>query len=429
MRHFLRAAFLLMGLAMPLLADNWPNWRGHDGQGHCNEKNLPVKWSAKENVRWKVPMPDEGNSSPVIWGERIFVTQASEKKDWPPKGGNGGAASAYKRALLCFQRSDGKPLWTREATYKEIEYTHPTNPYCSASPAVDAERVIVSHGSAGMFCYDHDGKELWKYDLGKLEHIWGNASSPILYGDLAILWAGPGDRQFLLAVNKKNGTKVWEKEIAGGSDGIKNKSWLGSWSTPIIVKVDGQDEMVVGVPKQLKSFDPKTGNELWSCDGLGPLVYTSPVYGNGVFVQMSGFHGPAMAVKSGGRGDITKTHRLWHQAQKVPQRIGSPVVVGPHVYIVNAEGTAQCLELETGKDLWDKERIPGQTWSSLIHADGKFYLNTMGGDTMVLAANPKFEILARNSLGERNLSTIAISNGELFIRTYKHLWCIAEKKQ
>lgn len=413
-------------LLTPLFAENFAAWRGPDGQGNSGEKNLPVKWSTTENVRWKVALPDEGNSSPMVWGDKVFLTQAADKKDWPPKGGS---ASAYKRATMCFQRGDGKLLWNKEVIYKEIEFTHPTNPYCSASPVVDAERVIVSHGSAGMFCYDHDGKELWKYDLGKLEHIWGNASSPILYGDLCILWAGPGDRQFLLAVNKKTGVKVWEKDIPGGADGIKNKNWFGSWSTPIIVKVDGHDEMVVGVPKQLKGYDPATGTELWSCDGLGNLVYTSPAFGNGVFVQMSGFHGPALAVRAGGKGDITKTHRLWHHAQKVPQRIGSPVIVGPHVYIVNADGTAQCFELETGKDVWEKERIPGSTWSSLIHADGKFYINTMNGDTVVLAANPKFQILARNSLNETNLSTVAISNGEIFIRTYKHLWCIGEKKQ
>src|SRR5262249_14650322 len=155
-----------------------------------------------------------------------------------------------------------------------------------------------------------DGKELWKRDVGKLEHVWGNASSPVLYGDLCIFWCGPGERQFLLAVHKKTGETVWEHNVPGGRYGRKQEDWLGSWCTPIIVRVDDHEEMIVGVPEKLKGYDPKTGVELWSCDGLGNLMYTSAVTGNGVIVAMSGFHGPAMAVRTGGKGDITGTHRL-----------------------------------------------------------------------------------------------------------------------
>src|SRR5205823_3794301 len=221
--------------------------------------------------------------------------------------------------------------------------------YCSATPFTDGACVIASLGSAGMVCYDFAGKELWRKDLGKLEHVWGNASSPILHGELAILWCGPGERQFLLAVNKKTGGEVWRHDEPGGSDGMKNKAWLGSWSTPIIVRVNGQDQLILGVPKLLKGFDPKSGKELWSCVGLGNLVYTSPLYAptplpggrgqgeGGIAVQMSGFHGPALAVKLGGSGDITKD-RLWHHETKIPQRIGSGVIVGEHVYLLGENG-------------------------------------------------------------------------------------------
>src|SRR5262249_17079464 len=200
-----------------------------------------------------------------------------DKTLWPPRGGNGGPAIARKRSLLCLARADGKLLWEKTVIYEKEESTHPTNPFCSASAATDGERVVVSFGSAGMYCYDFDGKELWKKDLGKLEHVWGNASSPVLYKDLAILWCGPGERQFLLAVNKKTGEKVWEHSEAGGADGIKDRSWVGSWSTPIIVPVSGKDQLVLSVPKKLKGFDPASGKELWSCDGLGNLVYGSPL--------------------------------------------------------------------------------------------------------------------------------------------------------
>src|SRR5262245_21068799 len=184
MTRCLSAALTALAFAATVLAGNWPNWRGPDNQGHSAEANLPLTWSDKENVKWKVPLPDEGNSTPVVWGDRIFLTQASDKKDWPPKPPSGGPASAHRRSLWCLNRADGKILWQKDVIYPEPESTHHTNPFCSASPATDGDRVVVSHGSAGLFCYDFAGKELWKRDLGKFEHIWGNASSPIFYGDL-----------------------------------------------------------------------------------------------------------------------------------------------------------------------------------------------------------------------------------------------------
>jgi len=181
-------------------ADNWPAWRGPGGQGQCAEENLPLKWGPDENVRWKIDLPDDGNSTPIIWGDRIFLTQAI------------GREAGSKRLVMCFARADGRLVWQQETIYADKEPTHATNPYCSASPVTDGERVIASLGSAGLVCYDFAGKELWRKDLGKLEHIWGNASSPILYGDLAILAVGPGKKQSLLAVNKRTGEKVWETE-------------------------------------------------------------------------------------------------------------------------------------------------------------------------------------------------------------------------
>lgn len=430
MSRFLTAAFAGLAMSATVLAGNWPNWRGPDNQGHSPEANLPLTWSDKDNVKWKVPLPDQGNSTPVIWGDRIFLTQASEKKDWPPKPGNGGVASAHKRSLWCLSRADGKVLWKKDVIYPELESTHPTNPFCSASPVTDGARVVVSHGSAGLFCYDFNGKELWKRDLGKFEHIWGNASSPILYGDLCILWCGPGERQFLLAVHKQSGKPVWETPIPGGKYGQKGEGWLGSWCTPIIITVDDHDEMIVGVPEKLKGFDPKTGKELWSCDGLGKLVYTSPVAGNGVIVMMSGFHGPALAVRTGGKGDITNTHRLWLHKTRNPQRIGSPVVVGDHVYILNDSGEPTCYELKTGKEVWQvKERPAGGAWGSMVHAAGRLYVTTSNGDTLVFAASPQYQLLARNRLGgEMVRASLVPSNGEVFLRTYKHLWCIGANK-
>jgi outer membrane protein assembly factor BamB len=411
------ALLCLFSLTLPAAAANWPSWRGGlDGSGQTPDHDLPTAWSRTDNVRWKTPLPEAGNSTPIVWGNRVFLTQAIGK----------GANS--RRALLCLDRADGKVVWQKDVVYKENEPTHATNPYCSASPVTDGERVVASFGSAGLFCWDTEGKELWRKDVGKMEHIWGNASSPILYDNLAILWCGPGERQVLLAVDKKTGETVWEHQEPGGKSGLAGaKDWIGSWSTPIVVPVEGRDQLILSVPEKLKGFDPRTGKELWSCDGLGKLVYTSAVVSDGVIVTMSGFHGPAMAVRTGGKGDCTATHRLWRHPPGNPQRIGSAVVLGEHIYILNDPGTFQCLELKTGKQVFS-ERLSSTSWGSLVATGDRLYVTNQAGQTFVLAASPEFKKIATNALEERTMSSIAVSDGELFIRTYKHLWCIGKKK-
>jgi outer membrane protein assembly factor BamB len=198
-----------------------------------------------------------------------------------------------------------------------------------------------------------------------------------------------------------------------------------------VVQVGDHDELLLGVPEQQKAFDPMTGKELWSCAGLhtankDELVYASAVYADGIVVALAGFGGAAMAVRAGGHGDVTPTHRLWYQP-KNPQRIGSPVLVGNHAYILCDNGLAQCLDVKTGEDLWKQERL-GSAWGSMVAADGKLYITNRKGETLVFAASPKFELLARNTLGEPVYASIAISGGDLFIRSYQHLWCIGEKK-
>jgi outer membrane protein assembly factor BamB len=412
--------FAVLTAASVLHAGNWPMWRGPTGQGHSDEKNLPLTWSATENVKWKVPLDHQGNSTPVVWGNKVFLTQAN-------KGGT-------ERSLLCFARADGKKLWQVDIAYPEKERAWNENWYANASPATDGERVVVSFASAGMYCYDFAGKELWKRtDLGQWNHQFGNGSSPVIYGDLAILWCGPNEnkgRNFLLAVNKKTGETVWEHDES-----------YGSWSTPLVTSVNGRDQLILGrssdvkgAPEskagQLMGFDPKTGKELWSCQGLNSYVYTSALYGDGVAVGMSGFNGSALAAKLGGSGDITKD-RLWLHP-KSTQRVGSGVIVGGHVYMVDENAAPHCYDLKTGDDLWkDAPRLKGgTTWGSIVHADGRLYLLMRSGETVVMVARPKHEVLAVNPLapGEQTNSSPAISDGAIFLRTFKHLWCIEAKK-
>ncbi len=417
MVRFVPAVAVLVTMCGPISAANWPGFRGPAGDGVSLEKELPLRWSATENVRWKAPLPEGGNSSPIVWANRVFLTQAVDK--------------GSRRLVMCFDRADGRLLWQRESPYLEKESTHPDNPYCSATPVTDGTHVIASLGSAGMVCYDFSGKELWRKDLGKLEHIWGNASSPILYGNLCILWCSPGPRQFLLAVDKSSGQTIWEFQEPGGmkGDDKDSQSWAGSWSTPIIVKAGDHDELILCVPEKVRGLDPLTGKELWSCGGLSKLVYTSPVHADDIVVAMSGFHGPALAVRTGGKGDVTLTHQLWRHTDKIPQRIGSAVIVGERIYILNENGLAQCFELKSGKEVGQKERLStDRSWGSFVAGAGRLYVTNHAGETLVLKADPPFELLAKNKIGERVLSSCAVSDGEIFIRSYQHLWCIGVKR-
>lgn len=408
------------------MAANWPAWRGPNGDGVSDEKNLPTRWSATENVKWRTQLPEPGNSTPVIWGNRVFLTQAV----------------GDRRTLMCFSRADGSLLWQRGTTTAEKELTHAANPYCSGSPVTDGERVIAAFASDGMFCYDFDGKELWKRtDLGRAVHIWGNASSPVIYGDLCFLNFGPGETSYLLAVDKRTGKTVWKDEEETGygkappaeaqapnaQKGASNPTFIGSWTTPVVMKVEGQEQLLMCWPRRLAGYDPKTGRELWFSLGLNPLVYTSPIGGEGIVVAMGGYGGPAIAVRPGGSGDITSSRRLW-ELPRSPQRIGSGVVHEGHIYIHNDPGTAMCIDLKSGATVWQERLIgkaaTGQNWSSVMLAGGNCYTITQGGDCFVFKASLKFELVAVNPLGERSNSSIAPSNGELFIRTHKALYCI-----
>jgi len=431
MRFHYRSVLWACALASLILSPgqlyaNWPAWRGPDGSGVTPEKNIPTRWSATENVRWKIPLPDRGNSTPVIWGDKVFVTQAVEKD--------------HTRSLMCFSRRDGKLLWQKSVTYTAKEESHKDNPHCSASPVTDGERVIVSHASAGTFCYDLDGKELWKRDLGRQEFEWGSGSSPVLHGDTCFIYHGPGKGAHLIALDKKSGETFWkydEPEIDVGkrTDGFRGQEpgIICTYSTPVIVKAAGRDELLMSFPRYLRAFDPKTGKELWHCDGLNPLVYTSPIHSDGIAVAMGGFFGDTIAVKTGGSGDVTGTHRVW-RTERAKTGIGSGVVHDGHIYIVNASGIADCIELKTGKIIWT-ERVKGDgpksdTWSSMVLSGDRLYILNQSGDCVVLNASPKFELIGANSVGnEMCNASLAVSGGDLFIRTHKHLWCIAETKK
>lgn len=414
----------LMALSITIHAANWPNWRGGvDGSGISTETKLPREWSSTKNVLWKIPLPERGNSTPVIWGDKVFVTQAIEAEKL--------------RTLMCFARADGKLLWKQAVSYDAPEESHQTNPYCSASPTIDGERVIVCHGSAGVFCYDLAGKELWRRDLGKQEYEWGNGSSPVLHGKHVYLYFGPGKGARLLALDAATGKDVWTfaepgVDTKGRTDGFRGNEpgMICTYATPIIVNTGKREELIMLFPQVIRAFDPVSGKELWSCDGMNPLVYCSPLFGEGIVVGMGGFFGTTVAVPVGGTGDMTGK-RLW-QTVRTKNRLGSGVIHDGHIYIFNTDGFAECIELKTGKTVY-MERVKaagpkGDSWSSMTLSGDRIYILNQSGDCHVLKAAPKFELLGTNVIGsELTNSSLAVSDGHLFIRTHEHLWCIGEK--
>jgi outer membrane protein assembly factor BamB len=406
-------------------AADWPQWRGPKGDGVSEETKAPLHWNSQSNVLWKTALPDEGNSTPIIVGNRVFITQA--------------IASENRRTVMAFDANTGKELWRKGTVYTEKEESHETNPQASSSPSSDGKRVVAWFGSAGVFCYDLDGKELWKRDLGKHHHAWGYGASPIFYKDLCILNFGPGTNASLIALNKETGKTVWQRELPEihpptRTDGFagRAKGMIGSWSTPILVQHGGKDHLIMSMANELHSIDPSNGKTRWFSKGLNPLVYTSPIATpkGEVVVAMGGYMGTAIAVRNGGEGDVTATHKMWEQ-QKHKSGIGSGVIVGNQVYFL-AGPILHCADLQTGSTLWS-ERIEGlsagsDSWSSMVKIGDHLYVLNHSSDGIVLKASEKFEPVAVNKLDEEQCrSSIAVSGGRLFIRTHKNLWCIGEK--
>lgn len=402
---------------------SWPSWRGDaSGSGIVAETTgLPVEWKKDKNVRWRVALPEAGNSTPAVHGDRVFVTQAVTAEHW--------------RGLMCFDKASGKLLWKNGVRYEKEERTHRDNPHCSASPATDGSLVIASYGSAGLAAYDFEGKQLWHRDFGAIDHIWGNSTSPVLHGDLVIHYHGPAKNAVLYGLDKRTGETVWQWqepvwEPGERTDGFREKSdegVIGSFSTPIIVPAEGREELVMSFPMEMKAFDPATGAVLWTCGGLNPLVYTSPIHSDGIVIAMGGYHGNSIGVRTGGNGDVTETHRLWQQIRH-NGGIGTGVAKGGYYYYQTPGGVVYCDRMATGETVW-RDRLPGagKSWSSFILSGDRIYSLSQAGDTVVFKATPDgFQALSQCDVGEHTNSSLAVSGKEIFLRTYEALWRIAE---
>ncbi len=402
------ASVLAFCVSCPAMADNWPAWRGAAGTGVTSESDLPTRFSSTENVTWKAPLPEPGNSTPIVWQDHVFVTCSID----------GGKI----RSLICFDRHTGMQRWRHDIAFPIEETTHEDNPFCSGSPTTDGQLVYASFDSAGVVACDFSGKVVWSRQLGPLAHVFGPATTPVLYKQLLLIHRGPGEPTNIVALDKSTGQTVWETAETGRNDKL-----YGSWSTPVIYRVGDHDEFALSMPGELKGYDPLTGTELWHCAGLGPSNYPDTAIGDGVLIGISGFQKPMMAVRMGGRGDVTATHRLW-LVEMTQQRIGSGVVRGGYLYVSNAPGICECILVKTGETVW-KERLGGDLWGSILLAGDHLYVSNKQGDVFVLAASPSFALIAKNAMGEHMKAAIAPSDGQLFIRTYENLYCVGKRKR
>jgi outer membrane protein assembly factor BamB len=414
MRLTILSLFVVLVSSTASPAGNWPAWKGSAGDGVSDEKDVPVSWSKTENVIWKTALPGGGNSTPIVWDDRVFLTCAKEQ--------------GRIRSLLCFDRKDGKLLWQGDTEFGGVEPTHGDNPYCAASPITDGNAVYASFGSAGVVAYDFSGKQLWKHDIGALRHIWGNSGSPVFYKQSLILNCGPGLRCFLVALDKESGKEIWKQDLpeaVAANDG----EFKGSWSSPVLYDNEGSPQLIVTLPGYVAGFDPENGKEIWRCKGLSLLAYAQPLVSKEFIIAMSGYGGPTIGMrtpKPTEHGDLTKSNRLWINNRN-PQRIGSGIMIGDRVYLLNEPGIAVCFEAATGRELW-KARASGSAWASTEYVDGKLFSTDQSGESIVWLPGDKLQILNHNSMGEKTRASLAFSDGQIFERTYENLYCIGKRK-
>jgi outer membrane protein assembly factor BamB len=422
MRALIVAAVCLS--AVTTRGADWPMFRGPEGKGVSEDVGFPTTWNAETNVLWRVPLTGPGNGSPIVTGGRVLIAGATQ--------------NGHQRSLTCFDRETGAELWNRSVEYPHDEVTHETNPHGATTPATDGERVVVWHGSAGVFCYDLSGEPLWSKELGTFHHIWGYASSPVIHAGRVYLLCGPGERQFVIALDLQTGDILWQHDEPGGSASDQGR-YIGSWASPLVVTVDSQEQILCGLPTRVIALHPDSGEVLWSVTGVNSdrsdLMYTTPLVQDDFAVAFGGFGGPALGFTLGGSGDVTEANRKWRDPPdqpRQPQRIGSGMILGDVFYIANADdpGSIECRDLRTGEPRWSVRRTnDGPHWGSLVLAEGRLYAPGQSGVTRVFRPNPEqFEELAENDLGEQTHASPAFSDGDIFIRTWQALYCVREQR-
>jgi outer membrane protein assembly factor BamB len=466
----LAAMHLWMAIGLASAQSHWPQFRGPNGSGAVERGNPPVSFGPTSNVLWSIAMPS-GNSSPCIWGDRIFLT----------------AFDKTKLETLCIDRRDGKVLWRQAAPGEKFEPTHKLGSPATPTAATDGQRVYVYFGSFGLLAYDFTGKEQWRRPLEAPVVEFGTSASPILAGDLLILLCDQDERSYLLAVEARTGKTVWRKE---------RPEFRRSFATPFVWRHGGVEELIVPGSIWLKSYNLNDGSERWTYSGTSRVACSSPTAGSDLlfsaswnvggdsdsritmppfeefareqdknkdgnltrdeipagpvlerFTQMDlnkdGMVTPAdwqgmremfakagnavLAIRPGGQGDITATHLAWKSTRSLPY-VSSPLYYKGRLYTVKSGGLASCYDAQTGKALYQDERLdaPGDYYSSAIAASDRIYLASQKGVMLVLAAGDYLNVLARNDLGEQVMATPALAEGTLYVRTADHLYAFGK---
>jgi outer membrane protein assembly factor BamB len=445
MRPLKLGLVLFLATQTPLLAENWPQWRGPTGSGISTEKNLPSKWTGTDNVAWKAKLAGLGVSTPVIWGDRIFVTSqvgASARRPGnhptmvqggdPAAAGEaplGGAAGAAKAAgsgpdavhfvVEAFSRIDGKRLWEhRLEAVDPLNSVHQMHNLASPSPVTDGERVYAWFGNGQTVAIDMNGKAVWTRHLGKeiapFDINWGHGSSPAVYRDSLILPLMHERTSFLIALDTRTGKERWKID--------QGKSKL-SYSTPLVFEGPAGPELIVNSSQRVEGYDPRDGKLLWHFGDANKFPIPMPLYHDGVVYFSRGYRsGPYGAIRAGARGDASASSVVWSVATGAPY-VSSLVYWDGLLYMANDVGVVTAVDAKTGARVW-QERIGGVFAASPIAADGKIFLPSESGDVYVLRAGSKPDLIATNNVGERIVASMAVSGGKLFIRTDGTLFCI-----
>lgn len=402
MRLCLAIAFIV-SVSGRTFGENWPAWRGPRGDGTSLEKDVPVNWSATENIVWKVPIPGKGHASPIVWGDRIFVVTALEDRN--------------QRVLLCLDRANGRALWQRVVLESPLEKLHALNSRASSTPATDGEKVYVSfldRDKMFVAAYDFDGNEVWSVRPGVFSSRHGYCSSPVLWKDKVLVNGDHDGPAYLAALDRATGETIWKTPRP-------NKT--RSYCPPIVRHIEGRNQMILSGSLCVASYDPDTGEQHWIIDGPTEQYVASLVYNGDLLFMTCGFPDRfVQAIRPNGSGNVTKTHVAW-QIEKDCAYVPSPIAIGPYFLGISDTGAATCYEAATGKSLW-RERLGPHFSASLVTANGLAYFLSDKGVMTIVKPGPKFEVVARNDLGEQMRASPAISDGQIYLRGANNLYRI-----
>jgi outer membrane protein assembly factor BamB len=431
MRSLTSCAIVFLTLAGDVHSEEWPCWRGPRLDGTSAEKNLPIKWSATENIAWKAPIPGIGHSSPIVYGDQVYVTTC--------------LLETQRRLLIALDGRTGKQQWSKLVLKAPLEPKHQLNSFASSTPATDGRHVYVnflrirprSVGDAYpiepreksplseatvaemmLSCYSTTGALIWQKTVGQFYSRHGFCSPPILYKNLVIVNGDQDAQAYLAALDKTSGALVWKAD---------RPHRTRSYCAPLILEAAGKTQMVLTGSETVTSYDPDTGNLLWFVNGPTEQFVASPVAVRNVLFLTAGFptyHN--MGLRLDGSGDVTKTHVLWHEKDTAPRKaayVPSPIAYDKWFYVMSDQGYLNCLEAKSGKRLWI-EKLGAHHSASPVLADGHIYATDDDGITYVLKAGAAFELVSRNPLGDKCFSSPAVSRGRIFLRTSGYLWCV-----